>query len=353
MCKAGGDLVVYADVLMVTNLFINYFLLSVTKILLRMRCTRKRIVLGALLGSIYSLTIFLPQLPIFVSTFMNLFVSALMVLVTFPIHNKKFFAKTFFAFFAVNFGFAGAMLAIWLFFRPNGMVYQNGTVYFDIDIKILLITSVACYVLLTCFCRLLHRRAPDSVIYDVEITNSGKTVCAKALLDTGHALTDGFSHTPVLVVSSRLSKILAPPDLQAFMESDAVPASSKDLRLIPYTAVGGEGVLKAFYADSICVPKRNYTVTNILLAQSKADFSGTEYEVLLCSDFFERGDTENVHAKTKSDSAKNSCVVSSGRHSLYKRSRNLARAAVKSRGRKTFVTSFGRGNGCAGRFDCT
>lgn len=351
--KEGGYLVVYADVLMVINLFVNYFLLSITKLLLRLQCTRKRIVVGALIGSIYSLIIFAPNLPAFVNAFMNLLISAFMVIAAFPVHSKKIFIKTFFAFFAVNFGFAGSMLAIWLFFRPNGMVYQNGTVYFDIDIKVLIISSVICYAVLTCICRLLRRRTPDNMLYDVEITNIGKTVCAKALLDTGHALTDGFSDTPVLVISGRLSKMLAPSDLREFMESDAVPAVSKDLRLIPYTAVSGEGVLKAFYADSICVPKQNYTVVNILLAQSKTDFSGAEYEVLLCSDFFERGDAENVRTKTKRNSSKNSSVFSSGGHSLHKRSRNIARTVVKGGGGETSAASFSRGNRGSGRTDCT
>lgn len=312
-------MVVYADVLMVTNLFVNYFLLSATKLLLRAQTSRKRLVLGALIGSVYALAIFLPSLPVFVTAFMNLAASALMVLASFSLQNKRVLLKAFFAFFAMNFAFAGAMFALWLFFRPNNMIYQNGTVYFDIDIKILIGTTVLCYLLLTCFSCVLRKRAPDNMLYDVEITNAGKTVCAKALLDTGNALTDGFSDTPILVISHRLTKKLAPAALQAFFEADAVPFTSKDIRLIPYTSVGREGVLKAFYAQSIRVPQKNYTLNHILLAQSKTDFTSTEYEVLLCSDFFERGGTPNVHSKIKCNSAKTASFLSEKRYSLHKR----------------------------------
>ena len=149
LSKAGEGLVVYADVLMVTNLFINYFLLSAVKLLLRVSVPRKRILFGALIGSVYALTIFLPKLPTAVSALMNLSASALMVFAAFPIHSRKKFLKAFLAFFVINFAFAGTMLALWLFFRPNGMIYQNGTVYFDIDIKILIGTTVLCYILLT------------------------------------------------------------------------------------------------------------------------------------------------------------------------------------------------------------
>lgn len=321
LAKAGEGLVVYADVLMVTNLFINYFLLSAVKLLLRVSVSRKRIILGALIGSVYALTIFLPKLPTAVSALMNLSASALMVFAAFPLQSKKLFFKAFLAFFAINFALAGTMLALWLFFRPNGMIYQNGTVYFNIDIKILIGTTVLCYILLTCFSRILRKRAPDNALYDVEITNAGKTVCAKALLDTGHALTDGFSDTPVLVVSHRLAKALAPPNLQSFLDSDIPPCNVKDLRLIPYTSVSGKGVLKAFCAQSICVPqKENYTLNHILLAQSKTDFTSTEYEVLLCSDFFERGGTQNVYSKAENTTGKTMSLFSSGRHPLHKRS---------------------------------
>lgn len=344
LSKAGEGLVVYADVLMVTNLFINYFLLSSAKILLRVQTSRKRILLGALLGSVYALTIFLPKLPTPVSAALNLFASALMVLAAFPLHSKKMFVKAFFAFFAMNFAFAGAMLALWFFFRPNGMIYQNGTVYFDIDIKILVGTTVLCYLLLSVFGRIFRKRAPDNALYDVEITNGGKTVNAKALLDTGHALTDGFTDTPVLVISRRLAKQLAPPNLQPFLDSDITPSLTKDLRLIPYTSVNGEGVLKAFYAQSIRVLQKDYMLQHILLAQSKADFSSTEYEVLLCSDFFERGGTQNVHSKTKNASEKTMAVFAEKRYSLHKRSRDLAGTTVKGRGGDPAQAAVGRRN---------
>lgn len=337
-------MVVYADVLMVTNLFINYFLLSAAKRLLRMRTSRKRIVLGALLGSVYALTIFLPKLPLPVSALLNLSASALMVLAAFPIHGKKQFLKVFCAFFAINFVFAGTMLALWFFFQPNGMIYQNGTVYFDIDIKVLLGMTVLCYVLLSAFGYLLRKRAPNNALYDVELTNAGKTVNAKALLDTGHALTDGFTDTPVLVISRRIAKQLAPMDLQGYLDSEETPKFSKDLRLIPYSGVDGDGVLKAFYAQSIRVPQRDYAVQHILLAQSKTDFASTEYEILLCSDFFERGGTQNVHSKTKNTSEKAVEVFLQTRHSLHKRFRNLTGAAFKGGGRNSAQTAVGRRN---------
>ncbi len=339
-------LIIYVDVLMATNLFVNYFLLLVTKLLLRANISRKRLVLGAVLGSIYALVIFLPPLPTFVTLLMNTAASALIVLVSFPIHGIKAFLKTFAAFFSVNFAFAGAMLALWLAVRPNGMIYQNGTVYFDIDIKILIFSTVLVFLLLTLAFRLFRKKAPDNMLYDIEITNLGQTVTAKALLDTGHALSDGFSDTPVLVVSRRIAMKTAPPDVRAFLARDEVPEAQPAIRLIPYSTVRGTGVLKAFYAQSVRIPGKSYELKHILLALSEADFSNTEYEVLLCGDFFERGGTQNVHSEMEAAAAKNSSVLFSGGYPLYKRTRNTSRTAFQDRGGSTARSACGRGNKC-------
>lgn len=301
-------MIVYVDVLLVINLFVNYFLLLVTKTLLHKTVRRKRLVLGAVLGSLYALVIFLPKLPNIVTLLMHLAASCLIVLAAFPVENAKAFFKAFAAFFAVNFAFAGLMLALWLGFRPNGMVYQNGAVYFDIDIKILILSSAACYLLLTLIFRLLRRRAPDNAVYDIELLQNGKTVIAKALLDTGHSLSDGFSDRPVLVASRRVVQRLADASLLPFLKGETAPlsGSAAHIRLIPYSSVRGSGVLKAFCIEEVRVPSRSYRLQNVLLALSETEFSSGEYEVLLCGDFFERGGHSHVgHPKNKRVSSKN------------------------------------------------
>lgn len=291
-------MIVYVDVLVVTNLFINFLLLSVTRMLLRKNVSRKRLAAGAALGGFYALVIFLPQLPSAVTVLMHLAASAVIVLAAFPVSGGKDFCKSFAAFFAVSFAFAGLMFALWLGFAPNGMAYQNGAVYFDIDIRVLIVSTAVCYVLLTLTYRLLRRRAPDNSLYDIELTLNGKTVCAKALLDTGHTLSDGFSDRPVLVAAKRVVRRLADAPVYAFLDGEGVPAPENTLpvRLIPYKTIHDSGVLKAIPIDAVFVPSRRYRLQNVWLAESKTDFGASEYEVLLCGDFFERGGKQYAHS---------------------------------------------------------
>lgn len=298
LSDGGIALVIYADILIVINLFVNYFLLLITKLLLRASVRRIRLLCGALLGGLYSLILFAPEMPFALMLVLHLTAVGIIVAVSFPIHTVKAFFKAYAAFLAVNFGFGGAMLAVWLLFRPSGMVYQNGAVYFDISIQVLLCSTVLCYLLLSLLFYLLKRKAPDNRLYTAVLQNGDKSVQVTALLDTGNTLSDGFSDTPVLVASERVMQKLASADAQDFLRGD-MPKQDTALRLIPYTTVQGGGVLRGIVIDRVLLPKERISVEKAVLVQSAAGFDTGEYEVLLGNNFFERGEKHRAFQSAK------------------------------------------------------
>ena len=245
---------IYVDVLVVINIFINYFLLSAASLIVRLKPKRIRLAAGAFTGGAYSLVIFLPNIPNVLSVFMNFCMSVLLVLIAFAPKKITVFIKEFAAFFAVNFIFAGLMLAVWLVFKPSGMVYNNAAVYFDIDVKLLVLSTVVCYAVLTLFSKLLKRNSPDDKLFDVKLCNKGAAVFTKALFDTGNLL-----------------------------------------------SVGGESILRAVLIDSVTVigKKEAREVKNVILAESKTPFSSGDYSVLLGPKIFEirEGNQKNERAK--------------------------------------------------------
>lgn len=293
---------VYVDVLVVLNIFVNYFLLSGASLILRKHPKRIFLVLGAFLGGLYSLIIFLPEIPDILSILMNIAASSIIVSATFLPRRIKEFFKEFAAFFAVNFLFAGLMLAVWILFKPKGMVYNNSAVYFNIDIKILVFSTIGCYIVLTIFSKILKRSAPSDKLYDVEISHKGRMVMTKALFDTGNTLSDGFSNTPVIVAQKSVVKKLVSPSLYEYFDGNAalpIDAGGEKIRLIPFGSVGGNGMLKAVIIDEVKIPKENITAEKVILAQSNNDFNSTEYSVLLGTQIFndEEGKKHNEHHK--------------------------------------------------------
>ncbi|MGN0571241.1 MAG: sigma-E processing peptidase SpoIIGA [Candidatus Fimenecus sp.] len=297
-------MVIYADVLIVINLLVNYFLLLITKRLLRVTVRRIRILCGAVLGGLYSLIIFAPEMPLAVMILFHLTAVGIIVAAAIPVHSLKAYLKAYAAFFAVNFGFGGAMLAVWLMFRPNGMVYQNGAVYFDISIQVLLGSTVFCYILFSIIFFLLKRKAPDNRLYTVVLQNKEKSIHTKALLDTGNSLSDGFSDTPVLVTTEHILNKLTSAEEKAFLRGDTPQMQDTAFRLIPYATVHGSGVLRGIVIDCVLLPKEGISVKKPVLVLSVEPLGTTEYEVILCNHFFERGEKSRAFQTTK-NSVKN------------------------------------------------
>lgn len=292
-------MVIYADVLLVLNLFVNYFLLLITKRLLRVPVRRRRILCGAFLGALYSLVIFAPLMPTWLTILFNIAAVSVIVAASFPIHSFKAFFKAFAAFFAVNFAFGGAMLAIWLVFHPSGMVYQNGAVYFNIRIEVLLCSTVCCYLLFSLLLYFVKRKAPDNRLYTVVLEYQNKSVQTQALFDTGNSLTDGFSNTPVLVTTDRVMRKLVSDEVLAFLHGEIPEKQDASLRFIPCATVNGSGMLRGLIIDRVCLPKEGIFVEKPILAESAEHFDTTEYEVILSNYFFERGEKKDAFQSAK------------------------------------------------------
>lgn len=344
-------LVVYVDVLLVVNLLIDYLLLLLTKAVLRKPVRRVRLLAGALIGAAYALTIFLPALPFPVYVLLHLAVLTAIVAAAFSLHGIRDFIKTACAFFGVNFLFAGLMLALYLFYKPAQMLYQNGVVYFDLDIRLLLALTLLCYAALTVLTRLLRRKAPDDRLFDVVLCSGGKSIREKALLDTGHGLSDGFSDRTVVVAEPRVVRFLAPETISAFLADGAPPTgAAPPVRLIPYASVGREGVLRAFLLDSVQTVRPACIQRSVWLAESPRPFAGGEYAVLLSADFLERGE-KNHAEKAKSAARAHPKRAAARRHSLHKRPADPAGATEPRRGGGAAPTARGRGDAGPGGFD--
>ncbi len=280
---------VYVDVLVTLNIFVNYFLLLCVKGIMKADTKRLRLFSGAFLGGLYSLTIFVDGLPDYIILLMNLSASAVIVLAAFGAKSLKGFLKLFAAFFGVNFAFAGLMLAVWFAFSPSGMVYNNSVVYFDIDVKTLVISTVICYLIFTGISSLLKRRAPDNRIFDITLYNKGRTVMTKALLDTGNSLKDGFTGKPVIIADKSVVRKLADFSLYDYLDGNNASDfnfTEENIRLIPYSGIGKSGMLRAVKIDgvSVKVGRNSVGVKNVLLAESENPLGNGAYRVLLNND---------------------------------------------------------------------
>ncbi len=277
--------VIYADVLVIINIYITYILLSVSGTVLRRRQNTAGKVIASVLSGFYSLIILVPRISDFTIGISRLIFSALIVYIAFRKSNRKEYLRAYAVFFAVNFIFAGFMLAVWLFIAPEGMYFSNSVVYFDIDAGALIILTVVCYMLLSLGHRLISHRVPLDTVYDCKIYIKGEIYKCHCFLDTGNAVKDCYTGDPVMIADKRIFSSLV---------GENVLESGLKIRLIPCNTVSGEGLLYAFSCDKAEITgiKSAYTLSRLTVALTDSKIMQGRYEGILPCDIFQNSTNE-------------------------------------------------------------
>lgn len=283
---------IYIDVLLFVNLFVNYFILLATEKICRQRTTVFRRIIGDIVASASSLVIFLPEMNFVLSLITRFMISAVIVFTAFGFKNIRRFFILVGGFYSVSFAYAGICLAVWAVFRPKGLIIRNDAIYFNISPLLLIVTSLVCYFLLLILRRFFGKDHMQSLYYQIQISKCEKSVTLNAFLDSGNQLYDVFSNAPVIIVDfARIKSLLPENDRETLMNFGgdfSGKAAITGYRLIPYSVVGGKGLLPAFRPDQTVVykGKEKIEIDDCLIALSN-DLGG-ENEALIGKDLLER-----------------------------------------------------------------
>lgn len=270
-------MVVYADVLITLNLFVNFFILQFTSRICKERFHFGRLIFAALVGAAFSLYIFLPPTGMFTETIFRLVISALIVLLAFGFSSIKSLVRRVAVFFAVSFLYAGSMMGIWAIWKPNSLAINNGVVYLDISPAVLIIATLVSYGALSLIRFLSAKHAYAGKRCRLKITYGENSVTLTALVDTGHSITDALSQREVIIIEKPLALKLC----KKIPDSVTVPSEQapNGFRLIPYSVVGGSGLLPAFLPDKVELieNQKSTEISGVLLGVSESTL-GEDYK---------------------------------------------------------------------------
>ena len=255
-------MVIYVDMLVAVNVLIDYFLLLATCKFLQLHAKRVRFLLASFLGGVSALVVLLPKLNLLFSLSINLLASSIILLVSFGKTPHRYFIKILACFYGISLLFSGVMTVLWFFVFPNGMVVNNGKVYFNISPLLFIALTVVSYTIMRLVYLLTGRHELKRRVYPVTVTVEGRNVELMAMADTGNSLRDTVSRAPVLVAEYAAVEPLIPEDFRPLFqkkgdwkEIDQLGQSGWQSRfhLIPFAAVYANGLLPAFKADKILV----------------------------------------------------------------------------------------------------
>lgn len=286
--------VVYADVLFVTNMLITYLLLNLTASIFSAKKRILRMVLASVTGGIFSFYILAPEQHFFITMFIKLSFSAVIIFAAFKIRTLRQFLKLMLCFYAVSFAFAGVMIAAWILIKPQGMLINNSTVYFNISVPLLLVSCAVCYAVIWLVQRVISKRVPRNSVCDVTVVIEDKAVTCRAMIDTGNSLTDLFTGFPVIIAEYGSVERLIPYEYRAFYSKNGelprmLDFFSQRVRTIPYEAVGNGGILPSFKPDCILLHTKSgkVRIDNVIVAVETRAMSKTDYQILLNSSMSE------------------------------------------------------------------
>ena len=253
--------VIYVDTLFLLNAAVDYLLLLASARLAGEPLARLRFLLGAALGGMYAVAIFLPGLSFLARPPCRLAAAVLMVLAAF--WKSRRLLRQVVIFLALSCAFGGGVLAIGLL-GGRGLTLSNGVLYSGMDLKIVLLSAAGCYGALTLlFQRTGRHTAAAGELRPVRLTLGERQVSLTALVDTGNTLTDPATGRPVLVAEADCVEELLPPGIRPSPADLRDPAGAlerlKDpwrrrFRLLPYRSVGVDrGLLLAVRVDQVQV----------------------------------------------------------------------------------------------------
>ena len=256
---------VYADILMLVNFVVDYFLLLLSAKFLHIKTKLIRLILSAAVGGVLSLYILLPQSKIFLQIFVHILMSSVLVFVAFGFKNIKCFCRNTATLFCVNFAYSGAMIAVWLTFKPHGMVINNSIVYFDISPIFLILFSVIGYFVAIVIRKIFKKPFLQNTHCEVSLFCGDKKRVLNGIADTGNSLEDVFGISQIFITDKDI--------IDALLENEK--QNPTRFRKIPCNTVSGKALLDGYRIDGANVLFENkiYNFKNPILAVSQTTLS--------------------------------------------------------------------------------
>lgn len=273
---------IYADILVIVNFYVDFFLLYCVRKFLKLKTGGGRLVLGALAGGICALIGLLPAPPWLSPLTGGLCALAAAAAAFTPVRPGLFF-RCWLCAWLFSFLLAGFILFLTQFAPPGYMAVVGGAVYLSLSLPVLFVATCLAYGGFWLFGRVFPREA-SLELCRLDIEDQGRHVQVYAKADTGNALREPFSGLPVVICQASAIGDLAPPGAQAFWGAEE-PPTGQGLRLIPFESVGGRGLLPAFKPSRVTQAKTGREL-ECYIALTQIPLSAGQFSALYNPDLF-------------------------------------------------------------------
>ena len=257
---------VYLDVIFLENIVINYIILYVTGIISKSKIIQIKLILGSLIGAIYSIIYYLLNIKIYSNFILKIILSIAIIYVSFKSNNLKELSKKVLLFYLVSFVFGGSAIAIIYMVNSQNIIIQNGILVGSYTIKTILIGIIIAYfTVLAAFKIIKAKISRNDLICDITVNLNNKEIKTKAMIDTGNLLKEPITNMPVIVMEHTLFYDILPKEILNNTEEilggdftkipdDIKMEYSPKLKVIPYSSLGkSNGMLLGIKGEKLII----------------------------------------------------------------------------------------------------
>jgi stage II sporulation protein GA (sporulation sigma-E factor processing peptidase) len=139
--------VVYVDVLILENFFMNYLLLYIINRFCKCKAKWWRLSIASFVGALYVLILFFPDLHIFYSVLMKFMMPMIMIVVAFSPYSIREFIKILILFYVEAFIVAGSILGFFYLSNQDMSITSGAFLINDISSNYIIIGSLIAIVM--------------------------------------------------------------------------------------------------------------------------------------------------------------------------------------------------------------
>jgi len=246
-------MIIYIDIIFIENIIMNTIILYATAIILKQKVKNIRLIISAVIGSIYSILMYITKLTIYSSIISKFILSVVMAYVAFKPNDVKKIFKQIIIFYLTSFVFGGVALNLIYFLRPENINIKNG-----------LFTGA--FIIIKISIKIIKTKFNTKNMYcDINLKINEKQIATKAMIDTGNLVKEPITNTPVVIVEESLLEGIIPKEILKNLENilcgnlENLPQDIQDkylpkLRCIPFSSLGKEnGMLVGIKISEIVV----------------------------------------------------------------------------------------------------
>lgn len=274
---------IYADILVLENCLVNFFLLTLTMKCIKYKCKTSNLVISSFIGGIYTLVLVIPKLNILACLPFQLIVAYTMIRLVYGKTSILTLIKLVFIFLMITFTLSGICFLFAM--KQNLCLLGNSFRIEKYSVKYIMLGIMIIYI--------IYSRITDYVKdklfvrnfnFKIEFEIEKKKYTFNGFLDTGNELIEPITNLPCILVEEKLIE-----DLNF---------NEKNTYRIPYNSIGYGGNLNGIKVKNIKITNKKclFEEVDAIICPCKETLSNeNEFNALLSRGIVYKGD---IYGKT-------------------------------------------------------